>query len=269
MMSEDPPMMDLAALVRTRDYDRFLAIQLAPRHRRPGLYAVTAFASELAQIDARMSDALLATIRFVWWREALEEVAAGHVPRRHPTVLALAEVYREAPVVFTALFPMLDAYAAAEGVSHSLVAAWLYRAWAFVLGVIVDEPLKARISAETELCEWAGFIARRGFGDLYSTVSFRDFLTNTPDFVNESLAFINEEIGDEAWKAAALGEIKMRLEATRKPWPGGLKLLGVPSVIARFYFAQMMRRSDSGSLLEISETSPRKILAVLRYGLTG
>lgn len=103
---------DLALFVRSGDYDRFLCIQLAPAPKRAGLYAITAFSIELARIAEVVSDALIGHIRLAWWREALEEIAAGKTPRNHPVVLALAELHQTHPQIFMPLHRMIEARAA-------------------------------------------------------------------------------------------------------------------------------------------------------------
>jgi NADH dehydrogenase [ubiquinone] 1 alpha subcomplex assembly factor 6 len=103
---------DLVAQVRGGDYDRFLAIQLAPSATRGALYAMVAFHIEIARIAELVSEPLVGHIRLAWWREALEEIAAGKAPRNHPVVLALAEVYARHAGVFTYLHEMLEARAA-------------------------------------------------------------------------------------------------------------------------------------------------------------
>jgi phytoene synthase len=103
---------DLAKTLRKADYDRFLAIQLAPPALRPLLYAVTVFNHELACIAETVSEPMLGAIRLAWWREALEEIVGGKSPRNHPVILALAKVFAHEPAVFTHLFTMIGARAA-------------------------------------------------------------------------------------------------------------------------------------------------------------
>lgn len=105
-------MLQIARDVRAGDYDRFLAIQLAPADKRGALYTLTAFSIELAKIAETVSEPMLGHIRLAWWREALEEIAAGKAPRSHPVVQALSAVYAADPRLFTFLFEMIDARAA-------------------------------------------------------------------------------------------------------------------------------------------------------------
>ena len=103
---------DLVEQVRSGDYDRFLAIQLAPRAKRAALYAIVAFHVEIATIAEIVSEPLIGHIRLAWWREALEEIEAGKAVRKHPTVEALAEMLRDYPRVLPFLYEMIEARAA-------------------------------------------------------------------------------------------------------------------------------------------------------------
>lgn len=97
---------------RSGDYDRFLAIQRAPVKCRASLYVLAAFSVELARIAEIVSEPLIGHIRLAWWREALEEIAAGKAPRNHPLVLALAEIYSAQPEIFRLLLEIIEARAA-------------------------------------------------------------------------------------------------------------------------------------------------------------
>jgi phytoene/squalene synthetase len=98
--------------VRSSDYDRFLAIQLAPPEKRAALYAITAVHIELARIAEIVSEPMIGHIRLAWWREALAEIEAGKTPRNHPVVRALAALYPTTPKLFALLALTIDARAA-------------------------------------------------------------------------------------------------------------------------------------------------------------
>jgi phytoene synthase len=87
----DAPDTDLDALVRRVDPDRWLASRfIADPKARTDVIALYAFNYELARVAGGVSNALMGEIRLTWWREAMEEIAAGQPPRRHPTVEAVA-----------------------------------------------------------------------------------------------------------------------------------------------------------------------------------
>jgi len=85
------PDTDLDALVRRVDPDRWLTSRfIADPKARTDVVALYAFNYELARVAGGVSNALMGEIRLTWWREAMEEVAAGQPPRKHPTVEAIA-----------------------------------------------------------------------------------------------------------------------------------------------------------------------------------
>ena len=82
---------DLDGLVRRVDPERWLSSRfVADPEARADVVAVYAYDHELARAPRVASNPLLGEIRLTWWREAMEEVAAGQPPRRHPTVEAVA-----------------------------------------------------------------------------------------------------------------------------------------------------------------------------------
>jgi len=84
------PETDLDALVRRVDPDRWLASRfIADPKARADVIALYAFNYELARVAGGVSNALMGEIRLTWWREAMDEIAAGQPARRHPTVEAV------------------------------------------------------------------------------------------------------------------------------------------------------------------------------------
>jgi len=78
-------------LVRRVDPDRWLASRfIADPAARSDVIALTAFNYELARVAGGVSNALMGEIRLTWWREAMDELALGKAPRKHPTVEAVA-----------------------------------------------------------------------------------------------------------------------------------------------------------------------------------
>ena len=78
-------------LVRRVDPDRWLASRfIADPAARADVIALYAFNYELARVAGGVSNALMGEIRLTWWREAMEEIAAGMPPRKHPNVEAIA-----------------------------------------------------------------------------------------------------------------------------------------------------------------------------------
>ena len=78
-------------LVRRVDPDRWLASRfIGDAAARADVIALYAMNYELARVAGGVSNALMGEIRLTWWREAMEEIAAGRPPRKHPNVEALA-----------------------------------------------------------------------------------------------------------------------------------------------------------------------------------
>ncbi len=116
----------LAADLRTGDADRFYTAMFAAPAPRKRLLALYAFNLEVARTRERVSEPMLGQIRLQWWREALDEMAAGNV-RNHPVCTALhdwlgdgfpAEVRTRLDAILTAreldledsAFPTLDSF---------------------------------------------------------------------------------------------------------------------------------------------------------------
>ncbi|WP_343698500.1 squalene/phytoene synthase family protein [Caulobacter sp.] len=78
-------------LVRRVDPDRWLASRfISDAAARADIIALYGLNYELARVAGGVSNALMGEIRLTWWREAMEEIAAGKPPRKHPNVEALA-----------------------------------------------------------------------------------------------------------------------------------------------------------------------------------
>lgn len=78
-------------LVRRVDPDRWLASRfIGDAAARADVIALFGLNYELARVAGGVTNALMGEIRLTWWREAMEEIAAGKPPRKHPNVEALA-----------------------------------------------------------------------------------------------------------------------------------------------------------------------------------
>ena len=76
-------------IARLGDKDLFLAALFAPEEKQPHLFALQAFAAELARIPALVSEPQIGEIRLQWWADTLENLSAAQ--GGHPVALALAE----------------------------------------------------------------------------------------------------------------------------------------------------------------------------------
>lgn len=79
-----------AGQVERGDPDRFLAVMAAPPAARTRLFPLYAFNLEVARAPQVTREPTIAEIRLTWWREALEEIAAGGAVRQHEVVVPLA-----------------------------------------------------------------------------------------------------------------------------------------------------------------------------------
>ncbi|WGM47405.1 hypothetical protein KOAAANKH_02282 [Brevundimonas sp. NIBR10] len=84
---------DLDGQVRAADPDRWLSSRfVSDAQARSDLIALYALEAELMAIPTRVTQPLLAEMRYVWWRDQLDGVFAG-VPRKgHPVLEALTDV---------------------------------------------------------------------------------------------------------------------------------------------------------------------------------
>ncbi len=84
---------DLDRDVRQADIDRWLSSRfVADAGLRADLIALYAFEAELMAIPARVTQPLLAEMRYVWWREQMDGVFAGVARKGHPVLEGLTDV---------------------------------------------------------------------------------------------------------------------------------------------------------------------------------
>ncbi len=87
------PATTLDGQVRAADIDRWLSSRfVADLRLRADLIALYAFEAELMAIPARVTQPLLAEMRYVWWREQMDGVFAGIARKGHPVLEALTDV---------------------------------------------------------------------------------------------------------------------------------------------------------------------------------
>jgi phytoene synthase len=104
------PAGSLAEFVRRHDPDRFLCALFAPAARRDALFALVAFNHELARTREAARTPMVALMRLQWWRDAVEEAAAGKPPpRRHEVAEPLAEAIRSGRLDPNDLLGLADA----------------------------------------------------------------------------------------------------------------------------------------------------------------
>jgi len=83
----------LDAQVHAADTDRWLSSRfVSDPQARADLIALYAFEVELLAIPTRVTQPLLAEMRYVWWREQMDGVFAGTARKGHPVLEALTDV---------------------------------------------------------------------------------------------------------------------------------------------------------------------------------
>ncbi len=87
----------IAAELKARDRDRWLASLYAPASARPGLMALFALDCELAQLVAGTTDPMIGEIRLAWWRERLQDLDSGRAPAQPLLQALLAHVQPVVP----------------------------------------------------------------------------------------------------------------------------------------------------------------------------
>lgn len=83
----------LDAQVRAIDPDRWSSSRFVTDERaRADLICLYAFEAELLNIPTRVTQPLLAEMRYVWWREQIDGVFAGTPRKGHPVLEALTDL---------------------------------------------------------------------------------------------------------------------------------------------------------------------------------
>lgn len=91
-MSFDADLTACAQLVERGDTDRFAATMAAPVAARKVLFPIYAFNVEVSRAPWVTKESIIAEMRLQWWTDALDEIAAGGIVRRHEVVTSLAHV---------------------------------------------------------------------------------------------------------------------------------------------------------------------------------
>ena len=93
--AEARPVADRDAQVRAADPDRWLSSRfVADAQARADLIALYAFEAELMAIPTRVTQPLLAEMRYRWWADQMDGVFEGEPRKGHPVLEALTDVVR-------------------------------------------------------------------------------------------------------------------------------------------------------------------------------
>lgn len=95
-------------IVRAGDKDIFLATLFAPEIAQPHLFALQAFAVEVARIPRLVSEAQIGEIRLQWWADTLEAIGRGEA-QAHPVAKTLAEAIQQHGLPIAPLSALVEA----------------------------------------------------------------------------------------------------------------------------------------------------------------
>jgi phytoene synthase len=102
---------DLDARLRETDFERWASSRLASTERqRADLTTLYAFEAELAAIPSRVSQPILAEMRFTWWAEQLDGVFAGSPRKGHPVLERLGDLAGRGGLDRQVLDDLIDAH---------------------------------------------------------------------------------------------------------------------------------------------------------------
>jgi phytoene synthase len=102
---------DLDACLRETDFERWASSRLGSTERqRADLTTLYAFEAELAAIPSRVSQPILAEMRFTWWSDQLDGVFAGSPRKGHPVLERLADLAGRGGLDRRVLDDLIDAH---------------------------------------------------------------------------------------------------------------------------------------------------------------
>ena len=115
-------MTDLDAQVRAADIDRWLSSRfVADEPARADLIALYAFEAELMAIPTRVTQPMLAEMRYRWWADQMDGVFAGEPRKGHPVLEALAGVVQRRGLDRAPLDALIEAHIGrVHGEAHDL-----------------------------------------------------------------------------------------------------------------------------------------------------
>lgn len=119
-------MSELAAELKDKDYDKFLAVGFAPAHLQTPLAALFLLHIDISNIPVEVSEPMVGHVKIQWWRDVITEITEGKPYRPHPVLLAL----KGHEIEFKKIFIMLDRY---DGVLENKLPAQFEELKAFLL----------------------------------------------------------------------------------------------------------------------------------------
>tara|TARA_B100000676_G_scaffold311654_1_gene382336 strand:+ start:2368 stop:3261 length:894 start_codon:yes stop_codon:yes gene_type:complete len=106
----DQGLLDSIALKsRKSDYERYVLLGFSPFHYRQKLLICLAFNIEIAEISKKVSEPMLANIRYQWWRDALESSHKGE-HYGHDLLKNLMPIFRSHDNLQNSLLTLIDGH---------------------------------------------------------------------------------------------------------------------------------------------------------------
>ena len=210
------------ALVRVADRDRYLAGLFAPAKPRRHLYALYAFAAEIARIGEAVREPLAGEIRLQWWRDTLGGGASESVGS--PVAAALLDTLAQYGLPPDPLFRLMDAHAfdlyddaiasvAALDACAEAIAGTVFRLGAAILASTGERDVPH--SPARDAARHAGI----AYGIAQRIVAFRRDAAHRKIFIPEDILARHrvthaaiEARQDSAALRAALGELRQHAE---------------------------------------------------------
>lgn len=114
--------MDLDAHVRGADFDRWASSRFVmDEARREDLIALYAFEAELMAIPTKVTQPMLAEMRYAWWAEQMDGAFSGEPRRGHPILERLSQAILRRDLDRTSLDGLIDAHIdRVHGEAHDL-----------------------------------------------------------------------------------------------------------------------------------------------------
>lgn len=165
----------LDAQVRAADLDRWLSSRfVTDATARSDLLAHYAFEAELLAIPTRVTQPLLAEMRYVWWRDQLDGVFSGEARRGHPVLEALTDAVGRHSLERAPFDALIEAHIGrVHGEAHDLDAFYvgpMQTAVRILVGPGHDDAVveagRAWGMIQTGRAEEARAVRRRAFSDL-------------------------------------------------------------------------------------------------------
>jgi len=96
------------AELRLHDPDRYFATLFVPADKRPHLFALYAFSSEISRVRDIAREPLMGEIRLQWWRDAVTQ-GGGLANSEHPVMTALNDTIQRYSIPVETLISLINA----------------------------------------------------------------------------------------------------------------------------------------------------------------